>query len=263
MSRPCKISLFSIPTLLAIIFFSTPFNASAQTDAQKTKKNKNQYETHGGAEDKESRRVDFTVVSNPELEDEAEISMQLNTILYCDELFYSNEEAEDVNKLVELDVISSSRNLDKTLYLLVSRFSLDHAKENGRKDLKKLVVDLQKSSAADNIPTDLLDRLNKIVEESSLDEGGQLLDEANLFFEQTGRRVVLGEDGLLELEVQKGRLVKWYGLSKGEKTLLCLLLITFLNRNNGVVYLFDEPDLSLHISWQEMLLPALRRLAPN
>lgn len=139
---------------------------------QKTKKNKNQYETHGGAEDKESRRVDFTVVSNPELEDEAEISMQLNTILYCDELFYSNEEAEDVNKLVELDVISSSRNLDKTLYLLVSRFSLDHAKENGRKDLKKLVVDLQKSSAADNIPTDLLDRLNKIVEESSLDEGG-------------------------------------------------------------------------------------------
>ncbi|MGQ6545689.1 AAA family ATPase, partial [Serratia sp. IR-2025] len=35
------------------------------------------------------------------------------------------------------------------------------------------------------------------------------------------------------------------------------------NRDKIVIFIFDEPDLSLHIEWQDLLLPAFKELAPN
>lgn len=51
-------------------------------------------------------------------------------------------------------------------------------------------------------------------------------------------------------------------LSAGEKQLLYLLLTVFLMDEKPAILLLDEPELSLHITWQEKLLEALRKLNP-
>lgn len=52
-------------------------------------------------------------------------------------------------------------------------------------------------------------------------------------------------------------------LSSGEKQLFILLGETLLQRRAQCVFMADEPELSLHIDWQEKLVPSLRRINPN
>ena len=50
-------------------------------------------------------------------------------------------------------------------------------------------------------------------------------------------------------------------LSSGEKQILILLTQALLSEKTPVVYVADEPELSLHVDWQEKLLDALTQLA--
>jgi energy-coupling factor transporter ATP-binding protein EcfA2 len=55
---------------------------------------------------------------------------------------------------------------------------------------------------------------------------------------------------------QKG--IQWRHLSSGEKQVLILLTQALLWEKYPVVYVADEPELSLHVVWQEKLLSSLR-----
>ncbi len=50
-------------------------------------------------------------------------------------------------------------------------------------------------------------------------------------------------------------------LSSGEKQILILLIQALLNERRSVVYMADEPELSLHVEWQEKLLSSILSLA--
>jgi predicted ATPase len=52
-------------------------------------------------------------------------------------------------------------------------------------------------------------------------------------------------------------------LSSGEKQLLILLSETLLQREQPAVFIADEPELSLHVLWQEKLVGSLRSLNPS
>lgn len=52
-------------------------------------------------------------------------------------------------------------------------------------------------------------------------------------------------------------------LSSGEKQLIILLTETLLQKQASTIFLADEPELSLHISWQRKILPSLNELNPN
>lgn len=52
-------------------------------------------------------------------------------------------------------------------------------------------------------------------------------------------------------------------LSSGEKQILILLTQALIFEGKPVIYVADEPELSLHVSWQEKLLSALRALNPQ
>ena len=51
-------------------------------------------------------------------------------------------------------------------------------------------------------------------------------------------------------------------LSSGEKQLLILLSETLLQRERPYIFIADEPELSLHVLWQEKLIASLRALNP-
>lgn len=52
-------------------------------------------------------------------------------------------------------------------------------------------------------------------------------------------------------------------LSSGEKQILLILTTVFLQEEKPNVLLMDEPEISLHISWQDRLIEMIRQLNPN
>lgn len=52
-------------------------------------------------------------------------------------------------------------------------------------------------------------------------------------------------------------------LSSGEKQLLLILTTVFLQEEKPNILLMDEPEISLHISWQDKLIEMIRQLNPN
>lgn len=54
-----------------------------------------------------------------------------------------------------------------------------------------------------------------------------------------------------------------YQLSSGEKQLLVILLTVLLEDNKPYVLLMDEPEISLHVEWQQKLVGIIRTLNPH
>ncbi len=77
----------------------------------------------------------------------------------------------------------------------------------------------------------------------------------------TGLQFRLDPGGSEELQPYKGKEeLSLEQLSSGEKQLLILLTETLLQRNTTSIFIADEPELSLHISWQRKILSAIRKL---
>lgn len=57
--------------------------------------------------------------------------------------------------------------------------------------------------------------------------------------------------------------IDYSDLSSGEKQLLILLTETLLQKENNSIFIADEPELSLHIEWQRMIISSIRELNPN
>lgn len=52
-------------------------------------------------------------------------------------------------------------------------------------------------------------------------------------------------------------------LSSGEKQMFYLMITTMLQEDNAWITFLDEPEISLHIEWQEKLIPMLKELNRN
>jgi predicted ATP-dependent endonuclease of OLD family len=63
--------------------------------------------------------------------------------------------------------------------------------------------------------------------------------------------------------LQYGEELPPYKLSSGEKQLLIILLTVLLEENQHYVLLMDEPEISLHVEWQQKLVDIIRQLNPN
>jgi len=62
---------------------------------------------------------------------------------------------------------------------------------------------------------------------------------------------------------QNGEILTPYQLSSGEKQLLVILLTVLVENNEHYALLMDEPEISLHIEWQQQLISLIRKLNPN
>ena len=86
-------------------------------------------------------------------------------------------------------------------------------------------------------------------------------DIVNSFFNE--KRIQITEQGVLEVIPSRrgAEAIGWRDLSSGEKQILILLIQALLSERAPMVYVADEPELSLHVTWQEKLLKALTDLA--
>lgn len=88
------------------------------------------------------------------------------------------------------------------------------------------------------------------------------LDEINKLFDGR-KRVSLSDKNELNYTLANNNPIQPEELSSGEKQLLIILGEALLQQGEPYVYITDEPELSLHVSWQETLTSSITRLNPN
>lgn len=90
----------------------------------------------------------------------------------------------------------------------------------------------------------------------------------NMFFKEGRKQIkVSGSGDILVLNHNKGAKVQdtIFNLSSGEKQLIILMACLSLPEDSkrSHIYVVDEPEISLHISWQEQFVDALLEASPN
>lgn len=94
----------------------------------------------------------------------------------------------------------------------------------------------------------------------------RFVDSVNLFFKESQKEIVIDNQGNIVIKVNNvHNPFSVFELSSGEKQLIIMLAhIAFNNKNkNTSILIIDEPELSLHISWQELFVDALLKASPN
>ena len=154
-----------------------------------------------------------------------------------------------------LEKLSDSRvktELDWQIYRLQKRF-LDYQVNIGNRIIELLTSgdpDGQRMAAEVSVPKtqfqDMIDELfadtnKKIDRKSNEIQFIQTMDEAK---------------GITET-------ITPYKLSSGEKQMLAILLTVLVENQEPYALLMDEPEISLHIDWQQKLIDLIRQLNPN
>ncbi len=85
-----------------------------------------------------------------------------------------------------------------------------------------------------------------------------LIDE---LFGETGKTIIRKSNEILFM--QDGETLYPYQLSSGEKQMLVILLTVLVQDEKRGVLFMDEPEVSLHVEWQQRLITLIRELNPN
>lgn len=83
-------------------------------------------------------------------------------------------------------------------------------------------------------------------------------------FARTKKEIeIKSKDNSLVFRMDEGTIIELPQLSSGEKQLLIILFTVFLMENEPFLLLMDEPEISLHIEWQQQLIDVIYGINPN
>ncbi|MEZ8292141.1 AAA family ATPase [Vibrio sp. 10N.237.312.B06] len=87
----------------------------------------------------------------------------------------------------------------------------------------------------------------------------------NIYFSESGKSIVKDkDDNKVTLKNSANDTpISWHLLSRGEKTIIYLFFSVFLYKDKVSMFLLDEPDVALHINWQENLIKDITSIAPE
>ncbi|MCD8266349.1 MAG: ATP-binding protein [Prevotellaceae bacterium] len=93
------------------------------------------------------------------------------------------------------------------------------------------------------------------------EEKTHFFDVVDSLFCDTGKLILRERNEILFS--QRGETISPYLLSSGEKQILIILLTVLTEARQPCVLLMDEPEISLHVEWQERLIGLIRDLNPE
>lgn len=150
--------------------------------------------------------------------------------------------SELVNKVVDASVTTE---LDWQLYQLQRKY-LDYQVNIGNR-----IIEVLQSGEADGAQ-----RAQEISEPKK-----KFQDMIDRLFAETGRRLIRTKNDIAFSQI--GEVLTPYQLSSGEKQMLVILLTVLIEDNQPYVLFMDEPEVSLHIDWQQRLIDMIIDLNPN
>lgn len=112
-------------------------------------------------------------------------------------------------------------------------------------------------------------RIEKTVKfwDSVTEEKGRLLASREKFLELLNdlmqrKKLFINERNEIIIQTQSGKSLTPHQLSSGEKQMLIILGEALLQEGKTFVYMADEPEISLHVDWQESLASNIKALNP-
>lgn len=94
----------------------------------------------------------------------------------------------------------------------------------------------------------------------------RFMESSNLFFKESNKIVNVNEQGDINIIIKDTKKTNnIFDLSSGEKQLLVMLAHLAFHKQNqrSSIFIIDEPELSLHISWQEIFVDAVLKASPE
>lgn len=86
----------------------------------------------------------------------------------------------------------------------------------------------------------------------------------NNLFKNSDKKIEISENNLeIQFRNSYNDVIPVKFLSSGEKQMLIILFKILLTENRNYIVLFDEPEISLHIEWQQQFIDTIRGLNPN
>lgn len=194
------------------------------------------------------------------------------------------------------NIISSllTEQTESTVFSLVKAFDLDKEKWSlldifdklqiknhaARKDLDKYFfgINLARKKMINNEKLDLNDlvllfnsyRSHRVVENwnTFLEKQALILKPKQTFIDVLNKlfqrkKININDKNEIEVTTISGKKLPVRGLSSGEKQLVIILGEALLQQSAPWIYIADEPELSLHVSWQEKLIENLKKLNPQ
>ena len=86
-------------------------------------------------------------------------------------------------------------------------------------------------------------------------------DMIDKLFAETGKTIIRTENEIKFSQI--GEILDPYRLSSGEKQILAILLTVLIEDRRNYVLFMDEPEVSLHVEWQQQLIDLILELNPN
>ena len=187
-------------------------------------------------------------------------------------------------KLPKLEVINQKEDEFNNV---INSLELDELKKSFKSffsDLKTIIEILNNTKDKESneymensvkwvINSSQLEKINQITKlgidyreqiEKFKEKNNRFLNSVNLFFKESGKSVIIDKQGDIKIVLPNGKENSIFDLSSGEKQLIILLGHLAVNKNQlSGIYIIDEPELSLHLAWQEMFVKALREASPS
>ena len=194
-----------------------------------------------------------------------------------------NEEFDEFNSrrlstISEIDLETQEDKLSSAFKELGIQGKSEQIKKHINK-LREAIKGLKESSTkgtvevADVFALPLVSRTNKIIDllNKSEEYKRKITEPRQNFFDtlqsfMSNKKFIYDNKlGVLRfsLDVVKNESFMWSSLSSGEKQLLIQFMEVILQESRSLIFIADEPELSLHVTWQEKLLKALRDLNEN
>ena len=201
----------------------------------------------------------------------------LETEKFQKNVFLSLIEGENQTNLLQTDDLDSEKEKDslRQIFLLFKLQETEFSKQLDRHfkgfDEAKKTLEETKSIGLDKLSFLLgTRRIHSIVQEwVSLNEKKNNINKPKItFIEELNKlyqrkELFINEKNELLVRTQSGKEFNLINLSSGEKQLLIILGESLLQENRSHIYIADEPELSLHVDWQEKLVGSLKGVNPN
>lgn len=185
----------------------------------------------------------------------------------------SNVEKDKKFIRTELDIILYELIEEFKLYQYQLKSSLEDESEKIDLNIKLLNNQSSILNKKDNELLKELDLLKALVEEkrNKRDEIFYFKEKfKNIIynlFKDTDKEVFIDENNSINFKIidnqKKEHIITPYDLSSGEKQMLSILLRVLLTKNKFCILMMDEPEMSLHVEWQNTLISNLRDLNSN
>lgn len=162
----------------------------------------------------------------------------------------------DIFKKLKIGGKNAHTKIEK--HFMEVRKARDKLEEKKGLDLNQLMI-LVNSYRSHRVVENWNDLLEKQAE--ILQPKATLVDVLNSLFQR--KTIYINDKNEIEATTDSGKHFNIKGLSSGEKQLIIILGEALLQREAPWIYIADEPELSLHVKWQEKLIDNLKKVNPQ